>query len=143
MANVALVKEKVQNILVNNFNGVELTKQGGFTLRHESARAFVKVWAPDESERTFVSIEVPLLFNVKPTPQLFEHIALHADDHVFGHLSASQGDEGILVMFSHSLLGDYLDSEELTSAIYSVLGSGNHLDNELQAQFGGEVYHDD
>ena len=59
----------------------------------------------------WVTLEVPLLLGVKETPQVFEHIALHADDYIFGHLNATRTDDGLLIRMSHALLGDYLDEE--------------------------------
>ena len=140
-ANVAGVKAKVQEILANKFSGVELTKDGGLTLRNESARAFIRVW--ENGDRAIINVEAPLLFKVKATPELFKHVALHADDYIFGHLSAKETDDGVMVLFTHSLLGDYLDSEELASTVIGILGVGNSIDDELQKQFGGEVFHDE
>ena len=45
-------------------------------------------------------------------------------------------------MFSHTLLGDYLDPEELRSAIGAVATTGNDLDDEVQDRFGGERWAD-
>ena len=139
-SNLAAVKDKVQKILTNAFNAVEVDKEGRFSLRYESARLFVRVW--ERGDRVLISLECPILFDVKPTPELFKYLALHGDDFIFGHLSASEGTDGILVMFTHTLLGDYLDEQELLQAAIGVLGNGNDLDDELQGQFGGEKMHD-
>lgn len=140
-ANLGIVKDKVQRILAENFNGVELGKAGNFTLRHESARLFID-FIPQET-RVIVNLVAPLLLKVTPTPELFHYIAVHGDDYIFGHLSADETDDGVVVLFSHALLGDYLDDEELLASVRGVLGGGNELDDELQAQFGGTKFHED
>jgi hypothetical protein len=137
-----IVKEKVQKILTTKFSHVELT-QDGFSLRHESARAFVRVWAHDDDSPIIIGVDCPVLFNVKPTPELFRYIALHGNDYIFGHLSADETDDGIMIMFTHSLLGDYLDEDELGRAVAGVLGTGNDIDDELKAKFGGNLFHED
>jgi hypothetical protein len=39
-----------------------------------------------------VGIRVPLLFGCAPSAELFQHIALRADDYIFGHLSAFEAE---------------------------------------------------
>lgn len=140
MGSIDVVRNKVQSILAENFN-TELTKSGGWTLRHESARLFVDLL--DQENRVIVKLEVPLLFGVKPTPELYEYVAFHADDYIFGHLNLVKREEGVDVYFSHRLLGDYLDTEELRQAVAAVLGVSNDIDDELAAKFGGRRFHDD
>ena len=43
---------------------------------------------------------------------------------------------------THSLLGDYLDIEELKSAVATMANTADRLDDELKAKFGGERYDD-
>ena len=141
--NLLVVQSKVQKILSNEFNHVEIDKDGDFTFRHESARVFVRVWTPADDGPVYITVTCPLLFNVKPTPELFKYIALHADDYVFGHLSASETEDGIMVTLAHSLLGDYLDQDELVRGCAGVLFSGNEIDDDLKARFGGTLFHEE
>jgi hypothetical protein len=134
----------VGDCLGREFAHVDETDAAGFTIRHDSARAFISCTSSDDSGFTVVNVEAPLLFDVPESGELFEFIALHADDYVFGHLSASRSDDRkIVVVFSHALLGDYLDDEELVSVVTAVLGVGNELDDELQRRFGGSRFHED
>lgn len=135
------LRSKVQNILTQNFS-VGLDKDGAFTLEYESAKAWVKCWEQEETGRVFVRVEAPLLWGVKPTPELFKHIALHSDDFVFGHLWCLEQPDGILILFTHTLLGEYLDDEELMGAVITVVTAGNDLDDDLQGMFGGKRYAD-
>lgn len=138
-----MVREKVQKIVSSNFDRVELDKDGDLTFRHHSARIFVRCWTPADDGPIYINLMSPLLLQVKASPELFEHLALHADDKIFGHLHAKQFDDGVTVFISHSLLGDYLDEEELTRACIAVLVSADELDDDLKSQFGGIRFHED
>lgn len=140
---VATARGKVQQYLTQNFNSVTVDKDGDFSLRNGSSRIFVRTWTRDEVDWTVVNLEVPLLFDVKETPAVFEHVALHADDYIFGHLNAVRTDDGLRICLSHGLLGDYLDEEELVRAVSSMLGIADDIDDELREQFGGHRFHED
>jgi hypothetical protein len=139
---VLVLKDKVQRYLGELVGTVEIDRNGCFTFQYGSARVFVGCEQLSE-DRTYVSIRVPLVFECAPSPELFRHIATHADDWIFGHLSAHEGDDGVTISFTHQLLGDYLDPEELRSAVAAMVHTGDELDNELQARFGGVRFHDD
>ncbi len=40
--------------------------------------------------------------------------------------------------WTHTLLGDYLDEEELHNAVGAVVTTADRLDDELQSRFGGK-----
>ncbi len=88
-------------------------------------------------------VTAPILFGVTPTPELFEYIATNADNWMFGHLSAFRDEGTITIFMTHTLLGDYLDPEELRSAAFGIGFSANDLDDELQSRFGGTRSHED
>jgi hypothetical protein len=145
-ANVALLvlKDKVQRYLGDMVGAVQVTPDGDYTFQLESARVFVKCWIWEGPGAGIVSITAPLLMGCKASPELFEHVALHADDWLFGHLSArrSATDGEVDLFFNHVLLGDYLDPEELKRAAGAVIGTANDLDDQLQAKFGGKRFHE-
>ena len=138
---VAATRAKAQQYLTQNFNDVNIDAEGNYSLRHGSTRIFVRVRTHDDTDWTWVTLEVPLLANVKETPEVFEHVALHSDDFIFGHLSAIRSDKGLLILFSHALLGDYLDEDELVKAVGGMLSVADHMDDELAEQFGGDRFH--
>lgn len=140
---VATTRAKVQQYLTRNFNDVNIDEHSNFSLRHGSTRIFIRVISREEADWTAVNLEIPLLLHVKESPQLFEHIALHADDYMFGHLNVGRTDEGLIVCFSHTLLGDYLDEEELCRSVAAMLTTADDLDDELATQFGGDRFHGD
>lgn len=144
MGDVAAVKAKVQQYLTQAFNSVTVGRDGSFSLRNDSARAFISVRSKEESSPTIVSITIPLLSGINESPAAHEYIAYHADDYTFGHLSLYRQESGSVDVFlTHGLLGDYLDEAELGFAVGWMLGTADDLDDELQAQFGGKRFHED
>jgi hypothetical protein len=145
MGNREAVSAKVYDILAANFDA-ELHDRGGYTLRQDSVQMFVYVnqWSKQPDGPVTIKFSCPILFDLQPSPELFEHLAVHADDYLFGHLSAFSSDAGaVTIFFTHNILGDFLDEEELTSTIRLMLGTADQLDDELKEQFGGERFHDD
>lgn len=140
---VAATRGKVQQYLTHNFTNVNVDKDSDYSLRHGSARIFVRTRTNDNANFTWVSLDIPVLLGVKETPEVFEFVALHADEYVFGHLNAVRTDDGLMICLSHSLLGEYLDEEELVRAVGAMLGTAEQLDDELQTQFGGKRFHED
>jgi hypothetical protein len=140
---VAAARAKVQQYLTQNFDDVNVDASGNYSLRNGSTRVFVRVQTREERDWTAVTLEIPLLLHVEESAEVFEHIALHSDDYIFGHLSATRTDEGLVILFSHSLLGDYLDEAELCRAVGGMLSVADDLDDDLQAHFRGDRFHED
>ena len=111
--------------------------------REDWQRALAVVAHPDE-KATLVVVSCSLLFEVPLTPELYKHIAIHADDWWFGHLFVVPNEETGLgtVVARHVLMGDYLDKDELIYAVKGVAGSADDLDDRLREQFGGKRYED-
>ena len=82
---VAALKDKIQRYLTQSFDNVTIDRDGDFSLRHGSARGFVRACTVESGDWAYVSVWSPFLFEVKPTPELFEYVALHTDDRIFGH----------------------------------------------------------
>ncbi|PFG18544.1 YbjN domain-containing protein [Serinibacter salmoneus] len=143
MGDRAAVQAKVQEFLAASFRGVTL-ERNGYSIGHGSARCFVKVRESTEDGPIIINITAPLLFDVPATPALYEYIALHADDYVFGHLSALRAEDAdkVHIYFTHQLLGDYLDHDELDYAVGAVMTTADDLDDTLQVQFGGARFHE-
>ena len=141
------VVSRVEQILTNHFDNVEYASDG-FTLRKGSARGFIEVYSAAQNGHseppTFVRITVPLLQQVPETPELHRHIAFSAGDHRYGTLAlVSDHEHGTCVFFNHTLLGDFLDDDELGHALGGMLEDADDLDDELQRKFGGVRFHED
>lgn len=139
-----VLKDKVQRFLADMVGGLQLTATGDFTFQFGSARVFINCASFGPAGDTLVRVTAPVLFECKPSPELYEHIATHSDDYLFGHLSAqTQQDGTVAVMFTHILLGDFLDPEELKRAVGGVVSTADQIDDELKTRFGGKRFHDD
>lgn len=140
---VAATRAKVQQYLTRNFSEVTVDSDGDYSLRKGSTRIFVSTRTHDDNDWTWVTLQVPLLLHVEETPAVFEYVALHSDDYIFGHLSATRSGEDLSIFFTHSLLGDYLDEDELVRAVGGMLFVADEIDDELEKQFGGRRFHDE
>jgi len=134
------VTQKVQRILANKFS-TRLGRDGDFFVDRGSTtcRVWCREWGPEDKGHVLVCLSSPVLFEVPITDSLYEWIATEGTKNYFGRPvlwldeSGRTGD----LAFDHSLLGDFLDSEELRVALMLVLGSADRLDDELQERFGG------
>lgn len=140
------VKDKVQRYLLDLGDGIQVT-ENGYTFRYGSTRVFVDVRERGEGEDEFTTVMVwaPFVKHLKPSPELFEYVARNADSFLFGHLGLiDHSEQGTLTLvFSHTVLGDYLDPAELQAAVVAVAGTADSHDDELAAKFGGNVYFDE
>lgn len=144
MSDIESVKQRVQSYLTSE-GPVNIDAQGRYSLAVGSTRVFVEVADYSNGEMSVVKVVAPILFNVPITPSLYEYVALHADDWTFGSLGLwPDGDDlqqGSLMM-RHSLLGDYLDKDELLYAVYGVGSVADNLDDDLATRFGGVRFED-
>jgi hypothetical protein len=116
-------------------------------LWHESAACSVKVREFDKDEdgqNTVVKVSAPILWNVKRTPALYEWVATEGTAYRIGYVRAvPEEDAGtVSLMFRYAMLADYLDEDELSTAMWTVIGTADDLDDELQQKFGGKRWVD-
>lgn len=107
----------------------------------------VAEWGETEEgePRSLVHVSSPILWGVDPSPELFEWIARQGSQYYFGRVAAfddSANPGKIFLAMLHTLLGDYLDEEELKAATWGVLMTADELDDELQQKFGGKRWAD-
>ena len=147
MADVDQTMMKVQRLLTGPM-GLRIQLQGNtvtVTFSDVSTRVNLSVqeWGKnkDGDPASLVRISCPILWEVDPSPAVYEWVAREGGTFFFGHVSAHddptvQGK--LFLVMSHTLLGDYLDEDELSSAMYAILGSADRLDDELKGKFGGK-----
>lgn len=144
MSEVESVKQRVQAYLTSE-GPVSIDAQGRFMLDFGSTRTFVEVLPHPNGKVTVVRVLAPILFRVPISPALYEYVALHADDWVFGTLglwpSEEDPSQGMLVM-RQSLLGDFLDKDELMYAVYGIGSTVDEIDDDLVVRFGGVRFED-
>jgi hypothetical protein len=138
---VAEVKERVQRILTEK-GTIEVDGDGDFTFASGSTRTFIHVHELSDGS-TAVLVWAPVLMDPTPSPELFEYVATEGSRWVFGRLALKRYDSGSSqLLFEHSILGDYLDPEELHWAVGAVANTADDLDDELQPKFGGRKFSD-
>jgi hypothetical protein len=141
MADVKATWDRVRQMLARMFDGIEVDRDGDFTFRNGSARVFVSV---EEAfrEHTVVNVRAITNMQVPPSPDLFRYIATN-NQYTFGALRAVETDDGVMVSFRHTILGDTLDPEELMTAFATVAVTADDVDDEIQQRFGGARFHED
>ena len=146
MATAEQTTQRVRRILAGTMK-LPLQRLGdSLVLRFENMSTQVLVRVHERATRdgeptSTVEITAPVLRNLDPSPELFEYIARGGPKSTFGHLVVmdEQDRPGKLFLFlAHHLLGDYLDQDELSTAVFTVLYLADDLDDELQRRFGGD-----
>ena len=147
MADVDHTMMKVQRLLTGPM-GLRIQLEGNtitvvFSDVSTRVNVAVQEWGTNKEgdPQSLVRLSCPILWEVDPTPALYEWIAREGGAYIFGHVAAyddvSTPGKLFLVM-THTLLGDYLDEEELSSALWAILASADKLDDELKGRFGGK-----
>lgn len=142
MGNAALVRDKVQRILVDDMELNVRLNSGGYQVPFQSTAVNIRVFEQGEgdSSRVLVKMWAPILRDVKEDPEMFRWIATEGTSYLFGNACWNPDPErpGFgMISFDHTLLGDYLDSAELRGALAALAVTANDLDDELQPRFGG------
>lgn len=142
------LRDKVNGILTNDL-GYKITVDGVGDTLVAFAGHHVFCWVSCQemkSGTTWIGIWVDLLKSMPKSPELFEYVALHSGDYIFGHLVVRpmpDQPEQMRAKISHSLLGDYLDAEELKVAFQCVISTADDLIPELKGKFGGKTMDED
>lgn len=140
MATVSQVQKKVQSILSTELGSVKVDADGDIRIDYESTTVRIAVEQyGDSTDETVVEITGVLSFDTPASPKLYKWINEKNAMIKFGtiyHLDASKG--STLVLLQYSILGDFLDPEELLNAVRVVVMIGNKLDDEVIAEFGGK-----
>jgi len=145
MSSTAEVLDKVRRLLVANDWRADLYGENGFRLPFEDSDLFIEVdelTVGDDEKIHPIEVWTPVLFDVPVSDALARYVA--EQRFRFGNLRLHfDGDETIntaketLVAFEHTILGDFLDAQELEIALGMVFVSGTGEAEDMQARFGG------
>jgi hypothetical protein len=147
MATVEATTQKVQRMLVAKFKNVMLAEDG-FAIEMGSSRVNIEIkdFGKDDEDnpRTIVHLWAPVGREVKPSPELFRWVAVEAQEYFFGATLVVVQPEATqcLVIFKHTLLGDFLDLAELEAAVGLVAVAADEYDDIVKTKFGGKRYAD-
>ena len=145
---VDVISAKVQRMLISEFGNVRLTKDGGFAIDIGSTVVFIEIkeWTPDKENnpRSLVYMWAPLGRDVKQSPELYEWAATEGRAKWFGGVVVSKNKDAdtAFVTYDHTLLGNFVDPDELYSAVYMVAWTADDLDDVVTTKFGGKRYTD-
>lgn len=134
---VGLLRARVEGYLQEHFGTYSVDDEGDFHIDYESARVFVcpRSW---RGERTVVLLFSVTNVDVDITPELTRFLVSENLNLLFGHFAVNLAERQ--VWFAHTLLGDFLDPDELVTALSSVAMAANKYDNIIQDRFGGRLY---
>lgn len=150
MATVDQTMMKVQRILTGPM-GLKIMVDGDMiriSFQDSSTQLQIRCveWGEDAEgqPRSLVLVRAPILREVPPTPELFEWVAREGGSRWFGHVEVyDYEDDTVHLVFSHTLLGDYLDQPELETVMWGIVQVADAWDDELQQRFGGKRFDDD
>jgi hypothetical protein len=136
-APLTLLRERVEQYLKEGVGAVRHDADGDYSLFCDSARVFIcpRVWTDD---RTIVRIFSITNVDVAPTPELTEYLSTENFRLTFGHFAYNDAERNI--WFIHNLLGDFLDPDELVTAVRMVAGQANQYDDLIREKFGGRLF---
>jgi|APSaa5957512535_1039671.scaffolds.fasta_scaffold20275_4 hypothetical protein len=132
------VRNKVQRILSQNWN-TRLGSDGEFMVDSGSTSCRITCFEGG-NDSTWILLQAPILIDVPLSGDLYEHVATAGNNQYFGkmHIHPNEDASTGWLWYSHTLLGDFLDPEELNQAIALVLFTADSFDDELQPRFGGK-----
>jgi hypothetical protein len=137
-ANLAAMRQQVQRILARQVGSIQVTADEEFSFAYESTRVFVRV-DPFGESGTSVSVYAVTNVDLPPSPELFRYVATEGSSWIFGHLGAGESEDGtVTTTFRQTLLGEYLDPQELRAAVIAVATTADDLDDQIKERFGGK-----
>jgi hypothetical protein len=136
------INDKIRRIIVGDDLKAEIYGEDGFKLYFGSTAVVIETQEIGEGDRKRIAIEVwaPLLLDVPITDALCRHIATDAH-FLWGALRvyAKDGENTGMLTLYYVLLGDFVDPDELLTALYMIASTADGEDDVLQKQFGGRV----
>jgi T3SS (YopN, CesT) and YbjN peptide-binding chaperone 1 len=139
------VRELVQRELTELVGRIELDRDGDFSFTYDSARVFVSIRSHELKkgvQSTLVRVFSITNVDVPVSAELYRYIALQSADYLFGSLGAIEDDSTARIIFKHTLLGDYLDPDEIAAAVMLVAFAADDVDDEIMKMFGGTRFTD-
>src|SRR5262245_53702902 len=140
-AKISDVRDRVSTIMSELVGGLQLNPGGDLSFTYETVTVYVNV-RPFGDESTVVNVFSFTNAGLGPSTELYEFIARHSGDFVFGHLAILDQDgseDEIVLVFRQTLLGDYLDAEELAAAVAAVAATADDIDDQVKERFGGRL----
>jgi len=137
---VAETALKVRQML-SSFDDVDKHDDGTCSLRYGSAQVVVSVNVFDE-DQAVVKVRAKCVTGATLSPELYRHVATFSAE--LGHVRVVEDDDGTAtILFSHSLLGEFLNPAELRMTVVALALLADTMDDELATTYGGIVFNAD
>ena len=143
MSKVSQVQKKVQSILSSELGSVNVDADGNLKITYESTALVITTFEfGKKSDETIIEVTGVVSMDTPASPKLYKYLndknaALH-----FGALHHGQGTNSSIILLKYSILGDFLDPEELLNAVRAVILMSDLLDDEITKEFGGTRFID-
>lgn len=133
------LRGKLESHLSENFGQFTVDGEGDFVVEYESARVYIcpRTWS-DNGDHTVVQLFSVTNVDVPVTRELTDFLSTENLSLLFGHFALNEKDRS--VWFGHTLLGDYLDAEEIVTALSAVARAANKYDDLIKDRFGGRLF---
>lgn len=155
MSELLVIKDKVGRFIKEVFS-VSLGDSGEFLISYESVIVVAEVLEQTDEEIINFKKELglpifavqffsPVLFEVKPSNELFRWIAVEGQKFDYGTFRFDYNDESQkdgTIVFSYMIAADTIDAEEVKNAVTSVATVADNHDEELKKMFGGQRFED-
>lgn len=146
MATAAEARAKVLKILTEGMElNVTVGKEDRISVRFNDASTAVffhfsqQDFEDKAPSQAFVHISAPMLRGIAPSEELYKWVAIHGTGFRLGCVEAFEEEEGtVFLRYKYVLLADFLDEDELSTAMWAVLSTADDLDDVLQKEFGGK-----
>jgi len=136
---VEALRNKIQKYLSQKNLSYEVQPSGQLWVREGST--VVAIVPYDWNEQTLVNVMAPVALDVKKvTAELTRFLAEKNFELLFGKFSLDSENHGI--WYTHVLLGDYLDEEELFIAVAQVAITADEYDEQVAKMARGKRWVD-
>jgi hypothetical protein len=143
MSKVSQVQKKVQSILSSELGSVNVDADGNLKISYESTLLMIKTLEfGEKNEATIIEMTGVVSMNTPASPKLYKYLNEQNGNLTFGALVHLEGDKSALILLKYSILGDFLDPEELLNAVRAVILMADLLDDEITKEFGGTRFID-
>jgi hypothetical protein len=138
-AATAALREKLDGYLRSTVVGVSIDADGDFMVPYGSGITWVR---PDDWTDGRTLVRVWAITNVElPVDGELTRFLLTANARIlFGGFRLEPSPPAVMLV--HYLLGDYLNRNELLTAVAAVATAADHYGPEIKARFGGKLFNE-
>jgi hypothetical protein len=131
------LRDKVERYLNEHFGTYSKDGEGDYTVDFGETRVFVcpRPWSQD---KTIVQLFTVLNTDLPLSGELTHFLCSENLNLLFGHFALHKAQRQ--VWFGHTLLGDFLDPDELVTGLSAVALSANKYAPLIQSRFGGQIF---